>query len=79
MHEFWFGRFQVMGEQAKPNATSGVQEQAEPFENDAGDDFRRYFAPDQIAAIEAGLADAEAGRTYSHEEVVSELRDKYGW
>ena len=43
------------------------------------DDFRRHFTPDQIASIEAGLADAAAGRTYSHEEVMSELRIKYGW
>ena len=42
-------------------------------------DFRRHFTPQQVAAIEAGIADIEAGRVMDHEVVVAELREKYGW
>jgi predicted transcriptional regulator len=34
---------------------------------------------DDIAAIEEGLADLEAGRVISHEEVMADVRKKYGW
>ena len=42
-------------------------------------DFRRHFTPQQVAAIERGLADAEAGRTISNEEMFAELRAEFGW
>ena len=42
-------------------------------------DHRHHFTPYQIASIEAGLADAAAGRTISNEDMFAELRAKYGW
>ena len=57
---------------------SGGKDEAGRTEPDNGD-YRRHFTPKQIASIERGLADVAAGRTYSHEEVMTELRSKYGW
>jgi predicted transcriptional regulator len=37
------------------------------------------FDEQDIAAIEEGLADLEAGRVIPHEEVIAEVRKKYGW
>lgn len=44
------------------------------------------YAPDwgdlddeDVAAIEAGLADIESGNVVAHEHVVAEARAKYGW
>ena len=80
MHDLWFLRSHATRDEGgMETLTQGVQEQAEPFQHDAEDDFRRHFTPDQIAAIEAGLADARAGRTVSNKEMFAQLRAKYGW
>lgn len=36
------------------------------------------YSTEEIAAIEAGLAEAERGELIPHEEVFAELREKYG-
>ncbi len=43
------------------------------------DDYRRHFTPDQIAAIEAGLAAIERGDTVPHDQVVAKIKAKFGW
>ena len=35
------------------------------------------LSPDQTASIERGLADVAAGRTFSHDDVFSELRARF--
>ena len=40
----------------------------------ASDDVERERL---IAAIEEGLADLDAGRSYSHEEVLAEVRERF--
>jgi predicted transcriptional regulator len=37
------------------------------------------LSDDDITAIEEGLADFERGDTIPHDQVVSELKQKYGW
>jgi predicted transcriptional regulator len=34
---------------------------------------------EDIAAIEEGLADLEQGRTVPHDQVMADVRKKYGW
>lgn len=44
---------------------------ADSVANDADPDYE--FTEEDVAAIREGLADIEAGRVYSHEQVVAEL------
>lgn len=37
------------------------------------------YSPEEIAAVEAGLAAAERGEVIPHEDVFERLRRKYGW
>ena len=79
MHELWFERTYTLADAGEANLVMGVREQAEPFDGDASEDFRRHFTPEQIESIERGLDDARAGRTVSNEDVFAEIRAKYGW
>ena len=44
--------------------------------NDAGESY--HMSDTEKLFLKAGLKDIEEGNTYSHEDVMREVRDKYG-
>jgi|TARA_R110002051_G_C8570395_1_gene475693 predicted transcriptional regulator len=50
---------------------------AEQFVTDNEARLGEPLSPEQVAAIERGLADVAAGQTSSHSEVFEELKDRF--
>ena len=68
-----------LAEHAAESRKSAEEIAARVVEDAYASDWYEQLDPEDRAAIEEGLAQADRGETVAHEQVFAELSRKYGW